>query len=261
MQRQLIAETLHILCDLASEQTLKYFRAPVDVTNKLENGFDPVTIADKSAESAIRNHIIKHFPDHGILGEEEEAIRPDAEYCWVIDPVDGTRAFISGLPSWGTLIGLNHNGVPLAGVMHQPFTGEKFFTDGEQSFLEHRQQKTVLKSSSVNLLGEATIMSTSPELFRGSDQLAFNALSGACRLTRFGFDCYAYAMVAAGHIELVVECGLNPYDIAPLIPVIEQAGGIVTSWSGGSAANGGKVIAAGNKALLEAALPYLAPLA
>ena len=258
MTPELIETTLHALCDLAEVQTIRHFRAPMEITNKLEKGFDPVTIADQAAETAIRTYLIKHFPDHGILGEEHASINENADYCWIIDPIDGTRAYISGLPTWGTLIGLSYKGTPIAGVMHQPFTGEKFLYAGKHSFLEHHQKKQRMSTSSVTDLGQATLMSTAPELFTGSDENAFSQLSKACRLTRFGFDCYAYAMVAAGHVELVVECGLNAYDIAPLIPVIEQAGGCVASWKGESAAGGGKVIAAANDHILNAALEIFA---
>lgn len=254
-----ITEILHNLCALAEVETLKHFRAPLNVSNKLENGFDPVTIADKEAEAAIRAYLIEHFPDHGIAGEEEAPRNPGADYCWVIDPIDGTRAFISGLPTWGTLIGLTYKGKPIAGVMHQPFTGEKYFTDENTSKLEHKGNEIQLFTSPVSSLSEATIMSTAPELFSGSDAKAFDVISSNCRLVRFGFDCYAYAMVASGHVELVVECGLNPYDIAPLIPLIENAGGLVCTWDGGSAANGGKVIAAANKQLMDEGLQLLMP--
>lgn len=261
MTPDLIESTLHTLCGLAEIQTMRHFRAPLEITNKLDKGFDPVTIADQAAETAIRNYLVNHFPDHGILGEEHASINEKADYCWIIDPIDGTRAFISGLPTWGTLIGLSHMGKPIAGVMHQPFTGEKFFSSGKDSFLEHGQSQQKINTSSVTELDQATLMSTAPELFTGTDQEGFAKLSKSCRLTRFGFDCYAYAMVAAGHIELAVECGLNTYDIAPLIPLIEQAGGVVTSWNGECAADGGKVIAAANKAILNQALEVLSPYA
>ncbi|MGB7335731.1 MAG: histidinol-phosphatase [Salaquimonas sp.] len=256
-----IAKAIDTLCSLAETETIKHFRAPLEISNKLQKGFDPVTVADKAAEAVIRRYIMERFPDHGILGEEEEPFQIDADYCWIIDPIDGTRAFISGLPTWGTLIGLNFKGKPIAGVMHQPFTEEKYICDSQNVYLQHQGKKSGLRTSAKTQLSEATIMSTAPELFSGKDQTAFEALKNKCQLTRFGFDCYAYAMVAAGNIELVVECGLNAYDIAPLIPIIEKAGGLVTSWDGSSAANGGKVIAAANPELLQAALEILRPYA
>jgi len=252
-----IETALHAMCELAAVETLSRFRAPIEITNKLDAGFDPVTLADKAAEAAIRSYIIENYRDHGILGEEEAPRNQGAEFNWIIDPIDGTRAFISGLPTWGTLIGLSQNEVPIGGVMHQPFIGEKYFATTNGAFLEHNGHVTPIQSSKQSALSQATLMSTAPELFAGSDEEAFQALSDKCRLTRFGFDCYAYAMVAAGHVELVVECGLNAYDIAPLIPIIENAGGIVRSWDGSSAANGGRVIAAANETLLNQALETL----
>ena len=250
MTPDLIETTLNALCAAAEVETLARFRIPIEISNKLADkggdAFDPVTLADQAAEAAIRQYIIRHFPDHGILGEEEAPRNEGAEYNWIIDPIDGTRAFISGLPTWGTLIGLSRHGNPIAGVMHQPFTGEKFITSGKGAYLEHRGIRTLMSSSKKSELNQATIMTTAPELFKGSEVEAFRRLSKACRLTRYGFDCYAYAMVAAGQVELVAESGLNAYDIAPLIPIIEQAGGVVCSWDGSSAAGGGRVLAAAN---------------
>lgn len=260
MTPKTIAATLDTLCDLAKAETMHHFRSPLTITNKLQSGFDPVTIADQAAETAITDYLVRHFPDHGILGEEHAPVNPGADYCWIIDPIDGTRAFISGLPTWGTLIGLSHKGKPVAGVMHQPFTGEKYMSDGTASFLEHAGSRTGLKTSPVTSLTEATLMSTSPELFKGGELESFTRICGACRLVRYGFDCYAYAMVAAGHVELVVESGLKAYDIAALIPVIENAGGVVVSWSGGNAAEGGQVLAAANREIAEKAIKLLTPL-
>jgi myo-inositol-1(or 4)-monophosphatase len=254
----IITETLNALCSLAEKETLARFRQKIPVDNKLASGFDPVTEADRAAETVIRNYLITHFPDHGIIGEEEDDINPQAEYCWIIDPVDGTRSFICGLPGWGTLIGLLHKGVPVAGVMHQPFTKEKFITRGDRSFLDHAGRTEQLQTSSETSLSNAIMMSTTPELFTGVDLAAFSAVRSASRLVRYGFDCYAYAMVAAGHIELVMENKLKAFDIAPLIPLIERAGGIVTTWEGGSAASGGRILACANQAIHRQALELIA---
>lgn len=234
------------------------FRKKIHVDNKMAAGFDPVTEADRAAEAAIRKHLARTFPTHGIIGEEEDDINPEAEYCWIIDPIDGTRSFICGLPGWGTLIGLMHNGVPIAGVMHQPFTGEKFFTGGEASFLEHGGTLEVLQASGVEELCSAIMMSTAPELFKGAEAGIFASMREKARLVRYGFDCYAYALVAAGHVDLVMESGLNAFDIAPLIPIIERAGGIVTNWQGGSAASGGQVLACANRVLHREAIEVIA---
>ena len=259
MTPERIEQTLLILADIAAKETMPRFRVPLDVTNKLDEGFDPVTMADKQAEFAIREYITKHFPDHGVLGEEQEATNLGAEYCWVIDPVDGTRAFISGLPGWGTLIGLSKNDTPIAGIMCQPFTGERYIATGDKgvSYLLHKGEKTNLKSSSITALKDATVMTTDPDLFKPDELVIFNKVKDATKLTRYGYDCYAYAMLAAGHIDLVVEAGLNPYDISALIPIVEQAGGIVVNWQGNSAANGGQIIAAANNELLNAAISLL----
>lgn len=254
-----IEEFLRTLCDAAAAETLPRFRMRLAIENKDQAGFDPVTEADRAAESAVRALISKHFPDHGILGEEEEPVNPDAEYCWHIDPVDGTRAFICGLPSWGTLIGLSRNDIPIAGAMHQPYTGELFLADGSGTFHIRAGTRARIETSPVAALAQAKLMTTTPALFRGPDLERYRALEKEVRLARYGFDCYAYAMVAAGHIDLVVECELKSYDIAPLIPLIEQAGGIVTTWEGKSAINGGRVVAAANGTLHAAALAVLAP--
>jgi myo-inositol-1(or 4)-monophosphatase len=227
------------------------------VENKEADGFDPVTQADRAAEAAIRELIMQRYPQHGIIGEEEDAVRPDAEYCWIIDPIDGTRSFICGLPSWGTLIGLQHKGKPVAGVMAQPFTGERFIGHEGVSHLVQGGKRTRLVTRKTARLADALMMTTTPFLFDPGDIERYRAVEAACRLTRYGYDCYAYAMVAAGQIDLVVESNLKSYDIAPLIPVIEGAGGIVTTWDGGSARDGGRIIAAANATLHEEALRLL----
>ncbi len=249
---------LHALCDAAAAQTLPRFRLAMSVENKEAAGFDPVTEADRAAESAIRALILKRYPDHGIVGEEEDAVRPDAEYCWIIDPIDGTRSFICGLPSWGTLIGLQHRGKPVAGVMSQPFTGERYIGHAGGAFLVHNGTRSPISTRRTARLADAMLMTTTPFLFDEGDIDRYRAVEAACRLTRYGYDCYAYAMVAAGQIDLVVESSLKSYDIAPLIPVIEAAGGIVTTWDGGPANEGGRILAAANPALHGEAMRLLA---
>lgn len=248
---------LHELCDAAQAQTLPLFRSALAVENKLATGFDPVTLADRAAERAIRALIATRYPRHGVIGEEEGPYQSSAQYCWIIDPVDGTRAFICGLPSWGTLIGLVKDGSPLAGVMAQPFTGERFIGLPEGSFLCHNGQRRAMATRRTQRLADALMMTTTPHLFAQSDLPRYGALEKACKMARYGFDCYAYAMVAAGQIDLVVESGLQSYDIAALIPVIEHAGGVVTTWDGGPALNGGRIIAAANAGLHRQALDLL----
>jgi len=252
-----IKQILFELAQLASVETMAHFRKPMQIENKLDQGFDPVTLADKNAEAAIRDYLLKHYPAHGVLGEEQEAFQADAHYCWVIDPVDGTRSFISGLPTWGTLIGLSKDKKPIAGMMAQPFTNEHYYTAGGDSFLHKNGQETILKTSPQTQLNQAIIMSTDPNIIDLDRQKAFHTLRKKCKLTRYGYDCYAYAMLASGSVELVVETGLNSYDISAMIPIIENAGGYVTNWQGQSAADGGNIIAAANKDLLEQAITVL----
>lgn len=254
-----IEAAFHAMCECARHETLPHFRAAPEVENKLDGAFDPVTLADRGAERAIRAWLADHRPDDGIIGEEEENHQADAEYCWIIDPVDGTRAFISGLPVWGTLIGLYHNGQPLAGMMHQPFTGEKFLTTGKGSFLDHAGKRTRLATSPLTSLGDVTAMTTSPDILSASEKPAWERIRQQVKLVRYGCDCYAYCMLAAGHVELVIESGLKVYDIAALIPIIEQAGGCVATWDDGSPSRGGQIIAAANRELLVQAQALLTP--
>ena len=225
--------------------------------------FDPVTEADRAAETAMRRLIGQTFPSHGIIGEEFGAREEEADYVWVLDPIDGTKSFISGLPLWGTLIGLLHKGVPCYGLMNQPFTRERFYGDGRAaSWTGHngdRDKSTrKLRMRPCAGLERATLMTTSPKLIPQALRPRYETLEDKTRLTRYGGDCYAYCMLAAGQIDLVVEAGLNVYDIVALIPIVEGAGGIVTSWDGGDPSRGGAVIAAGDKRVHEQALEFSA---
>ncbi|MGL4405677.1 MAG: histidinol-phosphatase [Notoacmeibacter sp.] len=234
--------------------TLPYFRTALDVDNKLAAGFDPVTEADKSAERAIRALIERDFPVDGILGEEYGLVRETADRRWVIDPVDGTRAFISGLPTWGTLVGLTQNNIAIAGLMAQPFTGETFMADGKNAVRQWRGEVKDLKVSGCQNLGQAKMFTTSPHLFKGEMRTRFDALETRVKLSRYGTDCYAFAMLAAGFADIVIDPILQPYDIVALIPLIEQAGGIVTTLDGERAENGGDIIAAASPQLHQAAM-------
>jgi len=253
----------HTLCDLAAAQTLPRFRSSTEVVNKLDEGFDPVTEGDRAAEQAIRNMLEERVPDHGIIGEEFGSVRKDAAYQWIIDPIDGTRAFISGLPVWGTLIGLYKDGVPFAGVMDQPFTKERFIAlpDGDGTLKSHlwrgADEPLRLATRKTETLGQAILMTTSPRIFFEGETARYDRFEQQVKLARYGCDCYAYAMVAAGQVDIVVESGLNAYDIAALIPVIEGAGGVVSNWQGGSAAEGGQVLACSNKAIQQQAIEAL----
>jgi histidinol phosphatase-like enzyme (inositol monophosphatase family) len=221
-------------------------------------GFDPVTDADKGAERAIRTLIAERYPDHGVIGEEYGEDRPDAEFVWVLDPIDGTRAFIAGLPLWTTLIGLRRQGRPVLGSIGQSFLGELYIGHAGGSRLMTRGQSRPLKTRPCPRLSEALIATTDPAIFRGSDQQAWQAVRAAARLARLGCDAYAYAMVAAGTIDLVVETRLQAWDIDAAIPVIAGAGGMTTDWTGAPVgAHGGRVVIAGDRACLEQALAAL----
>ena len=242
------------IAEAAAAVTLPYFRTQLSVDNKLAGGFDPVTEADKSAERAIRALIERNYPDDGIHGEEYGLIRENAARRWVIDPVDGTRAFISGLPTWGTLVGLTENNIAIAGLMAQPFTGETIIADGTKAVRQWRGQVADLRVSGVRNLSDAKMFTTTPHLFQGSMRARFDALETQVKLSRYGTDCYAFAMLAAGFADLVIDPGLKPYDIVALIPLIEQSGGVVTTLDGKRAENGGDVIAAATPELHEAAI-------
>jgi histidinol phosphatase-like enzyme (inositol monophosphatase family) len=251
------AAFLKHLAGLAASQTLPRFRAATAVSDKGGGRFDPVTEADREAERAIRAAIAAHYPEHGIIGEEFGQLNADAEHVWVIDPVDGTRAFISGVPVWGTLIGLLHGGRAVHGIMAQPFTGEVYYTDGTQSRYEGPGGERVLRTRETGDLAEAIMFTTTPALFSGTSKSAYDRLEASVRLARYGTDCYGYVMVASGQADLVCEIGLQSYDIVALIPIIEKAGGVVTDWRGGRAENGGAILASANPRLHEAALAVL----
>ncbi|MCP1334827.1 histidinol-phosphatase [Futiania mangrovi] len=249
------------LADAAKAATLAHFRQQPDTDDKDDgqHGFDPVTAADRDAETAMRALIQAAYPDHGILGEEHGEKPAQGPWRWVLDPIDGTKAYIMGLPTWGTLIALEHDGEPVLGVMDQPYVGERFVAAGGRGALIRGGQRVPLRTRGCARLGEAILATTHPDIFATEAEAdAFARVSAAVRMTRYGCDCYNYAMVAAGGIDLVIEAALKPMDISPLVPIIRAAGGIVTDWSGGPAATGGQVIAAGDARVHAAALERLA---
>ncbi|MCY6379238.1 histidinol-phosphatase [Hoeflea prorocentri] len=247
----------HELADAAAKETLPRFRTNAAVTNKLESGFDPVTEADRSAEAAIRALIKENFPDHGIMGEEYGSEGLDAEYVWVIDPVDGTRAFISGLPVWGTLIGLYRNGRSIAGLMDQPFTGERYLADQNGAIYRGPDGQRTIHARDCGDLSAATLFTTSPHLFLPEEFPFYRAVEERVNLFRYGCDCYAYTLVAAGHADLVIENGLQAYDVGGLIAILEAAGAVMTDWQGGRPEQGGNIIAAGSRTVHAEALELL----
>ncbi len=236
------------------------FRADHGLEDKGHSGwFDPVTAADKGAEAAIRKLIAERFPEHGVIGEEYGEDRPDAEFVWVLDPVDGTRAFIAGLPVWTTLIALRHQGRPVLGSVGQPYLGELFIGHAGGSRLINRDGTRPLRVRPCPRLTDAIIATTDPEgCFDGAELGAWTQVRAAARLARLGCDAYAYAMVALGKMDMVIEAGLKSWDIESAIPLIEGAGGIVTDWRGAPVGqNGGQIVIAGDRACLDDALVAL----
>ena len=205
----------------------------------------------------MRALIGQNFPGHGIIGEEYGAERTDAEYVWVLDPIDGTKSFITGMVAWGTLIGLMRFGEPVFGMMHQPFTRERFSGDGGAARYRGPAGKRDLHVRPCAALADAMLFTTSPLLMNEADRAAFGRVENAVKLSRYGGDCYAYCMLAAGQIDLVIETEIKPYDIVALIPIIAGAGGIVTTWEGGPAQAGGRIVVAGDKRVHAAALKML----
>lgn len=250
-------EFMRRVAEAAATETLPRFRQQSEVSNKLSVGFDPVTEADRGAERAIRALIKAEFPDHGILGEEYGGENVTSSHVWVVDPIDGTRAYISGLPVWGTLVGLTVDGDAVAGMMSQPFIGELYYANATGAHYEGPGGKRRLSTRATTALGDATLFTTTPALYEGDKRLRFDRLERQVRLSRYGVDCYAFAMLASGSADLVIEAGLQPYDIVALIPIIEQAGGIITSFDGGPAENGGDIIAAATRELHAAAMQVL----
>ncbi|GLK67318.1 histidinol-phosphatase [Hansschlegelia plantiphila] len=243
----------------SGEAILPFFRTSIGVEDKSRGAvFDPVTAADRAGESVMRTLIRDTFPEHGVIGEEFGDESKDAEFVWVLDPIDGTRSFILGMPVWGTLIGLMRGGAPCFGLMHQPFIGERFSGDGMSATYRGRGGDRTLRTRPCKTLGDAMLMSTSPTMFTGDERDAFDGVAGEVKLTRWSADCYAYAMLASGHVDLIIEADLKPFDIVALIPIVEGAGGVITTWDGGPATNGGRIVAAGDRRLHDAAIERLA---
>jgi len=244
---------------LAGKIALDYFRQPLTVENKLEDGrFDPVTCADREVEVFLRQELGSRFPGFGIIGEESGITPGHSDINWVIDPIDGTKAFISGFPTWGILLGLQQGAKALAGLMHQPATGELFYGSAAGAYLRHHGRTTAMQSRQDVHLADALLYCTHESMFANEANLAaFRRVAAHARLQRFGGDCYSYCMLALGQVDLVVEDTLQPYDIVPLIPIIEAAGGVVTDARGRTPVTGGFVVAAANRNLHEQVMALL----
>lgn len=243
--------------DAARGETLRHFRTDGLSAESKQAAFDPVTIADRAAETVIREVIRRRRPDDGILGEEFEASSGTSGLTWVIDPIDGTRAYISGTPTWGILIAVSDASGPLLGVIDQPYIGERFIGGFGEAECAGPRGRSALRARAARPLAEAFLFTTFPEVGTEAERLSFRRVAERARLTRYGMDCYAYALVAAGQVDLVIEAGLHPYDVHAPIALIEAAGGIVTDWTGGPAHGGGRVIAAANAAVHAEALALL----
>jgi inositol-phosphate phosphatase/L-galactose 1-phosphate phosphatase/histidinol-phosphatase len=247
-----LAETL---ADAAGEIIRGYFRKKIGVQQKSDR--TPVTIADRAAEKVMRRLIEIAFPRDGIFGEEFGKQNEDADYVWVLDPIDGTKSFISGVPLFGTLIALTYRGKPVLGVIDQPISGERWIgAAGRKSIFNG----SAIKTRACAALKDATLYATAPEMFAKGNAAAFQRLRQRVKLARFGADCYAYGLLASGFIDLVVEADLKPYDYCALLPIIEGAGGKMSDWRGQplTLKSDGRVIAAGDRRLLGKARAILA---
>lgn len=247
-----------LLADAARVETLRYFRnADLGLENKLTQGFDPVTAADRAAEQAMLNVLKLERPQDAVLGEEFGSKDGTSGLQWVLDPIDGTRGYMSGTPTWGTLIAVSDATGPICSIIDQPFIGERFFGGWGAADYVGPLGAASLSTRGTTLLQDATIFTTFPEVGTVEEGAAFKRVANECRLTRYGTDCYAYALLAAGQIDLVIEAGLNAYDIQAPIALVQGAGGIVTNWEGGPAHNGGRAIAAANETIHRNALKLL----
>lgn len=245
------------VADAARVETLKHFRTADLIAESKREDFDPVTVADRAAEAAMRQVIEEHRPSDGILGEEQDEKKGTSGWTWVLDPIDGTRGFISGTPTWGVLIALANVSGPVLGVIDQPYIGERFYGGPDRAHSQGPLGETPLQVRKTKDLAQATLFSTYPEVGTAYEGEAFRRVSAKAKLTRYGCDCYAYALLAAGQVDLVIEAGLAPYDIQAPIAVVQAAGGIVTDWQAGPAHNGGRAIAAATPELHSAALELL----
>ncbi|WP_300032203.1 histidinol-phosphatase [uncultured Roseobacter sp.] len=246
------------MADAARSAILPFFRSNNLATdNKLDDGYDPVTEADRAAERAMRGILDDLRPDDAVLGEEYGAKPGISGLTWVLDPIDGTRGFVTGTPTWGVLIAVSDGQGPFFGMIDQPYIGERFCGFGGSAWCDGPLGLRQLSTRRTERLADATVLTTFPEVGNADEQAGFHAVAGQAKLTRYGMDCYGYALVAAGQADLVIEAALQPYDIQAPIALIEAAGGIVTNWQGGPAHAGGRALAAGNPHIHAEALRIL----
>lgn len=253
-----LRQTAQALADVAQVETLRHFRTSELVAdNKEPDAFDPVTVADRASEVAMREVLAKMRPDDAILGEEFGYSEGSSGLTWVLDPIDGTRGYISGTPTWGVLISVRDAAGPFFGIIAQPYIGERFIGGLGEARLIGPHGEVPLKTRSTQLLSQSILLSTFPEIGTKVELDAFQTLSSKVKLTRYGMDCYGYALLAAGQVDLVVEAGLYAYDVQAPIAVVQAAGGIMTDWKGAPVHEGGRVLAAANAQLHVAALAIL----
>ena len=243
------------LADAAGDTIRPYFRQPLAVDDKPD--LSPVTIADRAAEAAMRKLIAERFPSHGVIGEEFGREREEAEFVWVLDPIDGTKSFISGVPLFGTLIALAQAGRPILGIIDQPISRERWIGASGQATTFNG---VPIRTRACATLATATVFSTSPDMFHADDAAAHARVASAAKLVRYGADCYAYGLVAYGLIDVVVEASLKPYDFSAMTPIVEGAGGIASDWRGMplTLASDGRVLVAGDRRAHQEALQLLA---
>ncbi|MFZ1725889.1 MAG: inositol monophosphatase family protein [Albidovulum sp.] len=257
-ERLALVETAHALADAARLATLEHFRADgLSAENKELSHFDPVTVADRAAEQRMREMLAERRPDDGILGEEFGVKSGASGLTWVLDPIDGTRGYLSGTPTWGVLISVADADGPIFGIIDQPYIGERFSGGFGLAEVVGPMGRKDLRSRPARPLSEAILFTTFPSVGTPQEGAAFVQVSARARLTRYGMDCYAYALIAAGQIDLVIEAGLKAYDVQAPIAVIEAAGGIVTDWQGAPVHHGGRVLAAANATIHAEALAIL----
>jgi len=240
-----------LLAAAARGETLKRFRRAGDVVNKASSGFDPVTEADRAAEAAMRRLIEASYPQHGVTGEEYPDRPSDGSCCWSLDPIDGTRSFICGIPTWTTLIALLDEGSPVLGLIDAPALEELYVGHGSSALVLKQGEAARLETSDCSRVGQARLSTTDPFLFGGADAEAFERVRTLSRTVRYGHDAYAYARLAAGTIDLVVEAGLKPHDYNALIPVVRASGGVIGNWLGEDDFSDGKIVAAATAGLFQ----------
>ena len=248
----------HTLADAAGHVIRPYFRKRIEIVDKGEGAFDPVTEADRRAEEVLRDLIVKAYPHDGVLGEEFGETNGTSGFRWLIDPIDGTRSFITGITLWGTLIALEQDGKPAIGILDQPILNERFIGVRGKATLTTPEGTVALHTRACAKLGDAVVTTTHPYAYFTPEQMVvFDRVARKARMSRFNGDCYSYGMLGMGFIDAVVEAGLRAWDVAALIPIVEGAGGIITDWTGAPVLGGGDVIAAGDARVHAEALKLL----